>query len=501
MNQQTSLSPYDFSTQREERRRQRTRIYLLYEAFREKFKKGNLNLSYRIGDAFFFQFNGRKSLLPKEVAALKRLMQKKILENRPLKPLKLTKKDALKRLSRPGLELTHAWVKDTTGSLPYFYKCNDGLLAFKGPLSENTGDVGVWDLVPYPPGILLRVAPQGSQSLDKYDEFPKLFRTFFEAEQWGIINGASNVSDVNRAIKNGEIKSLVQVAQALQDRKIAQIADKIVQTQPRPRVILISGPSSSGKTSFSKLLFIQMRLLGLKPETLSLDNYYLPRKQIPSGPDGEPDYEALEALDIDQINEDLLRLVAFEEIRPPIINFKTHRRRPGSPLKLDEDGILIVEGIHGLNPGLTPHLTAPSVFKIFVSALNHLNLDELNRVSTTDLRLLRRLVRDKRSRGYSVEDTLSRWKSVRNGEQKYIFPFQEEADAMFNSALPFELNALKPIAIKILKNVSSIENRREAKRLTGLMDSVTAISPTWSVTHIRPTSIFREFFGGSLLVD
>ncbi|MDP8207469.1 MAG: nucleoside kinase [Candidatus Electryonea clarkiae] len=490
----------DFILLKEERRRQRTRTFLLYEAYRETFGSGFASVLYRIGDAFFYQFKNHHAILPAEVEKIKQVMLRKVDENRALKQAHLSREEALEKLDQPGKEDTWNWVHDMDGSLPYFYESTYGLLAFKGQLSDTTSDAGVWDLIPYPPGILMLVAPFSHDQLPPFCERPTLFRSFFEASRWGMIHGASYISDVNRVIRSGEMFEFVQVAEALHARKIALIADQITLMQPRPKVVLISGPSSSGKTSFSKLLLVQLRVLGLHPKTMSLDNYYLPRNIIPVDESGDPDYETLDAIDVELFNENLIRLVAGEEIHPPILNFETHKREQGPPLKLDMDGILIVEGMHGLNPALTPHLTAPSVFKVFVSALNHLNLDKLSRVSTTDLRLIRRIVRDRFSRGYSAEDTLSRWDSVRRGEKAHIFPHQEEADVMFNSALPYELNALKPLAGEVLDEVNNPELKTEANRLKSLLDAVVELPRDWTDDYVPRTSILREFFGGSALI-
>jgi len=265
--------------------------------------------------------------------------------------------------------------------------------------------------------------------------------------------------------------------------------------------VLVSGPSSSGKTSFSMRLSTHLRLLGLLPQAISLDNYYLPREEVPKTSDGEYDFEALEALDIELFNETLIRLISGEEVALPTIDFTTHIRTPGPKVKLEKNSILVVEGIHGLNPQLTHHLTAASAFKVYVSALTHLNLDRLNRVSTTDLRLLRRLVRDKRARGYEADDTLSRWGSVRQGELKHIFPYQEEADMMFNSALPYELNALKIQAMETLSEVKNSAVMEQKERLEKLLDGVVPLKSSFLNKHLPPTSILREFTGGSVLVQ
>lgn len=306
---------------------------------------------------------------------------------------------------------------------------------------------------------------------------------------------------MNDRIRKGTIEDLIQVSEAQHERSIADIADKIVNTNPRPMVVLISGPSSSGKTSFSMRLATHLRLLGLKPYPLGLDNYYLPRKHVPRNEEGGYDYEALEALDIDLFNENVLRLISGEAVRLPKLNFKTHRRTPGPEVCFDEKSILVVEGIHGLNPKLTSHVTKAATFKVYVSALTHPNFDYLNRMSTTDLRLMRRMVRDRRARGYTANDTLTRWASVRLGELRNIFPYQEEADEMFNSTQPFELNALKPLAEEALADADAPQIRDEVARLKRLLSTVMPIDAELLDRHLPPTSILREFTGGSVLVQ
>jgi uridine kinase len=349
--------------------------------------------------------------------------------------------------------------------------------------------------------VLLRLPPNGTRELKPYRERPTLFRTFYEGERWGLIHGATYVSEVNEWIDSGKITDLIQVSEALHEREIGHVAEDILNRRPRPMVVLISGPSSSGKTSFSMRLATHLRLQGITPYAVGLDNYYLPRSKVPRTPDGEYDYEALEALDIERFNEDVLRLISGESVRLPRLDFKTHTRKAGPSVQLGEKSILIVEGIHGLNPKLTSHVTKASTYKVYVSALTHPNLDRINRVSTTDLRLLRRTVRDLRARGYTANDTLSRWPSVRLGELRHIFPYQEEADVMFNSTQPFELNALKPLAEQALEKADLPDLASEVERLKDLLRSVTPIDAELLNRHLPPTSILREFTGGSVLVS
>ncbi len=493
-------SPFEFSQQEKIRENVRTLTYLVCAAVREQYGNVPLTLEYAVGNAHFFRVLRDEPLLPADIESIQKRVQKMVADRVELKSKQIAKKDVSARGLHPAFPHMENYISDYSGRGLCLYRLNGEYMAFKGPLLDNADHVAKWELIFYPPGFLLRIARDDKQDLMEYTERPKLFRTFFSATRWGAAQKASFVHEVNERVKNGSIKEFIQVAEAFQARQIADIADQIKSMQPQPRVILISGPSSSGKTSFSNRLRIELQLLGFEPLTLGLDNFYHPRSKIPRKPDGEYDYETIDALDVSYFNETLLRLIAGEQVAMPELEFKTHTRKKGKTVSLNHDGILIVEGIHGLNPRLTVHLTAPSVFKIYVSALTHLNFDELNRVSTTDLRQLRRIVRDKEFRGYPTEDTLSRWPTVREGEQKHIFPFQEHADVMFNSALPYELNALKPKAKRALTEVSDKKLLPEAKRLLRFLAAVEAIPEELSNKHLPPTSILREFLGGSVLV-
>jgi uridine kinase len=493
-------SDQNISTNEQEFRRARLRTltFLLLEAIHDNHQ---LKIAFSLGDGYYFHLGSKRAPYPSEVLDIKKRMQKSISENRSLNAVSLEKKNVLKFFKKSNQKSSHAWIKDIVGDIPPLYNLKDEIFAFKGPLLESTGDVGQWDLVTYPPGILLRIPPVGYTKLTKMHEHPTLFRAFYEGEQWGRIYNARYLSEVNAMVSNGSITQLIQVAEALQDRTISRIADRIFLTMPRPQVVFVSGPSSSGKTSFSMRLSTHLKLLGLTPFPIGLDNYYHPRSKIPRTSDGDYDYEAFEAIDSKYFNETMLRLISGERVKLPELDFASHDRKEGEEIQIDQNGILIVEGIHGLNPGLTEHLTKASAFKVYVSALSHLNFDRLNRVSTTDIRMLRRLVRDQRSRGTDADGTINRWPKVREGELKHIFPFQEEADVMFNSALPFELNALKPLALKTLKASKDKSIAPEIERIKNLLDSVKGIKTSLIDRHLPPTSILREFTGGSVLVE
>ncbi len=494
-----TTSPFEFAYQDRERNRQRTRTFLLYQAVRELFPQNRLHLAYSLGGAFYYYIDGKSSVLPAEVAQIKDVMVRLEADNIPLKPLMMERDAVIQELEQVNRVHTANWLKDGSKDWPHMYRAFDEILAFKGPLTNTTGGAGVWDLIPYPPGLLLRVAPPDRDSLPEYEEKPTLFRSFFEAEHWGTIHGASYVSEVNRMNRTGQLELFVQVVEAMHEQKIASIAVRIAELRPRPRVILISGPSSAGKTSFSKRLQVELRLQDMKPLTLSLDNFYLPREKVPRR-HGEYDFESLEALDIPAINDTLMQLSAGETVRPPVLDFATHTHVEGEPIQLGRNGVLIVEGIHGLNPALTPYLTEPSIFRVYVSALTSLSFDELSRFSTTDLRLMRRIVRDRRARGYPAIETLTRWASVREGEFRNIFPFQERADIMFNSALPYELNALREPVMEALEEITDENLLPEADRISRLLETVDPVPREWLNTHVPPTSILREFIGGSVLV-
>ena len=324
---------------------------------------------------------------------------------------------------------------------------------------------------------------------------PKLFKTLQEAGNWGKVVNVRTVGALNEIVANGGASNLILVQEALQEKKIAQIAEKIAGDASK-KFVMIAGPSSSGKTSFSHRLSIQLRTFGITPHPISLDNYFKNREDTPIDENGNYDFECLEAIDVEQFNKDMTALLAGETVQMPVFNFLTgHREYKGDFLKLGKDDILVLEGIHGLNDKLSYSLPKESKFKIYISALTQLNIDEHNRISTTDGRLIRRMVRDARTRGSSAAKTISMWPSVRRGEDKYIFPFQEEADVMFNSALIYELAVLKPYAEAILFGIpKDAPEYIEAKRLLKFLDYFLTISSE----GIPKNSLMREFVGGSV---
>lgn len=386
---------------------------------------------------------------------------------------------------------------ETLGN-PYcrFFRIDNYIDYFNGVLLPSTDYLGIYDLVAYYDGMLLCI-PNRENPVELEDVvlLPKMYDIFKEYVGWNKIMNLNNVGEFNVACKNNQSFNLIKVSEALHEKKVASIADMISQRADKVRFVLISGPSSSGKTTFSKRLSIQLMVSGLKPVTLSLDNYFVNREETPLDENGEWDFEHLHALDLELFNQNLKQLLNGEEIEIPFFNFEDGKRYfKGEKLKLEEDSILIMEGIHALNPALIPEIPQDIAFKIYVSALTTISIDNHNWIPTTDTRLLRRIIRDYRYRNYSARETIARWPSVRRGEEKWIFPYQENADVMFNSALLFELAVLKKHAEPILAEVPKFcDEYTETHRLIKFLNYFVSIPER----EIPPTSLLREFVGGS----
>jgi uridine kinase len=386
---------------------------------------------------------------------------------------------------------------ETLGT-PYcrFFRIDDFIDYYNGVLMPTTDYLRIFDLVPYYDGMLLRVPNRENPvELEEIIPQPKIFDIFKEYMGWNKIMNLNNVGEFNVSCRNNESFNLIKVSEALHEKKVASIADMISQRAGKVRLVLISGPSSSGKTTFSKRLSIQLMVSGLKPVTLSLDNYFVNRDDTPRDENGDLDFEHLHALDLALYNQHLKQLLAGEEVALPVFSFEDGKRfYKGEKLKLTDDTILIMEGIHALNPELIPDIPAETTFKIYVSALTTISIDNHNWIPTADTRLLRRIIRDYRYRNYSARETIARWPSVRRGEEKWIFPYQENADIMFNSALLFELAVLKKHAEPILAEVPKYcDEYTEAHRMIKFLNYFVPIHDR----EIPPTSLLREFVGGS----
>lgn len=381
---------------------------------------------------------------------------------------------------------------------PYvrYFQIADFVDYYNGVLLPSTGQLALFDLVPYYKGMLLMVPKrENPASIEDFVMMPKMYEIFQEFVAWNNIMGLENVGEFNMACKRSKSFELIKIAEALHEKKVASIADMIAQKEKPVKMVMISGPSSSGKTTFSKRLAVQLMVCKLRPVSLSLDNYFINRNNTPRDENGEYDFESLHALDLEFLNDQIKVLIEGGEIELPSYNFETGMREfKGNKLKLQPDTILIMEGIHALNPALLPGIDTANLFKIYVSALTTISIDNHNYIPTTDTRLIRRIVRDHKYRNYSARETIARWPSVRKGEEKWIFPYQEEADIMFNSALIFELAVLRKYVEPILAEVPKYcEEYTETNRLLKFLNFFNSIPDR----EIPPTSLLREFLGGS----
>lgn len=387
--------------------------------------------------------------------------------------------------------IPHEEVKlyELDGRYDYFY----------GPMAYSTGAIKNFNIMYYDPGFILRYPREKDPfNIPEFVEYKKLTKIFRETEKWAKILDVGDVGALNDKVVYGEIKDIIRVSEALHEKKIANIADMIYDKE-NIKMVLISGPSSSGKTTFANRLGIQLRVNALIPVPISLDNYFVNREDTPKDENGDYDFESIDALDIDLFNEDLKHILNGEEVQIPTFNFKKGKREyDGKKIKLPKNGILIVEGIHGLNPILTREIPDKNKFKIYISALTQLNIDNHNRVSTTDVRIIRRLVRDYLSRGYKGEETLKMWPSIKRGEDRNIFVFQENADVMFNSTIVYELCILKKYALAELNKIDKNSTvHYEATRLKSFLNFFKEVD----MNLVPSNSILREFIGGSCFYE
>lgn len=403
--------------------------------------------------------------------------------------------DAIKAFQDHGLEDKYELFKDRDRIYTSVYKLENTINYYYGFMVPSTGYLKTFGLEKYENGLLLKLP--SSKNLDvltKTRQYPKLFSVYQENKDWAEHLGVQYVSDVNRMISEEKIVDMIMVAEAFQEKRIASVAEAISK-RPGVKMVLISGPSSSGKTTTCKRLSVQLGVLGYHPVQISVDDFFVEREETPKDKDGNYDFEALEAIDLPLFNKTLSELIDGKRVELPTFNFALGKKEwKGKSIQLDENSIMVIEGIHCLNPKLTAQVSDDVKFKIFVSALTSISIDRQNPIPTTDNRLIRRIVRDFNYRGYSAQETLSRWPSVRNGEEKNIFPYQENADEMINTSLIFELGVLKPYASFILRAVpETAVEYAEAVRLLKFLSYFKYISED----NIPGTSILREFVGGS----
>ena len=477
----------------------RSLCFVLYKAVSELFPNGKLFVEHPVSKGYFCNLRIGRPVTLEDVSQIKKRMQEIIAEDITYHRIECHTTEAVRVFSERGMNDKVKLLESSGSIYTYYYTLGGTADYYYGNLLPSTGFIHLFDLVKYYDGLLLRIPNKENPSvLEDVVKQEKMLDVFKEHLRWNYIMGLNNVGDFNIACEEGHATDLINVAEALQEKKIAQIADSIFhrgENGTRVKLVLISGPSSSGKTTFSKRLSIQLMTNGLKPYPISLDNYFVDREDTPLDENGNYDYESLYALDLELFNTQLQALLRGEEVELPRYNFMLGKKEyKGDKLRIDEHTVLILEGIHALNPELTPQIPAANKFKIYVSALTTISLDDHNWIPTTDNRLLRRIIRDFNYRGYSAQETISRWPSVRAGEDKWIFPYQENADAMFNSSLLFELAVLKRRAMPILNAVPrDCTEYGEANRLLKFLDFFLPLNEH----EIPPTSLLREFLGGS----
>ena len=471
-------------------------IMVLNRAALEVFPECSVVVEHSLGNAIYGEIRLKRALRHSDIEKIEKRMRAIINGGGIFERRMISREEAVNLFKEKGMrdkvDLLSYW-----GSSPVvIVKCGDYYDYTLGAVVPDVNILKVFRLKFYLPGFILEL-PRKEKPLylPSYVEQGKLSNVFFEAGKWERILRIRDSVELNRAVEKGEAGDLIRVAEAFQEKKISQIADEITNNIDRTRIVLIAGPSSSGKTTFSQRLAVQLRVNGINPVAISLDDYFVDRERTPLDEDGQYDFESLDAIDRDLFNDHLIKLIQGEEIELPSYNFKTGMREYNNRiLKLGRYDLIIVEGIHGLNDRLTTSIPKGKKFKIYVSALTHLSLDNQKRIHTTDLRLLRRLVRDNNYRGYHADKTLERWPSVRRGEEKNIFPFQEEADIMFNSALVYELAILKEHAEPLLEGIERDSSQySEARRLLRILSFFNGIEHVL----VPSNSILREFVGES----
>lgn len=470
--------------------------FLVTKSAKKLFPHRRLVISNSLGNSYFFYFDDVESFTDREADLIRKEMASVITKN-----LKITRKiisyhDAVELFKSKNSIGASLLLKYKNDSKIAIFECEDYCDLAHTPLVPKTGMLELFELMVYSNGFLLRFPTEGSpDKIPPFKDMPELTAIYHEYKSWGKIQRFSSVGELNDHIAAGRGEQLINVAESLHNKKIGQIADQIALKKGEIKVVLIAGPSSSGKTTFAKKLSTQLQVVGFNPLPISLDDYYVDRELTPKDEKGEYDFESIDAIDIDLLNKDLLSLFNGEEVELPVFDFKKGIRvYKGHKIKMEERSLLILEGIHGLNDRLTWKVDNRLKHRIYISALTQLNLDDHSRIPTTDNRLIRRMIRDYNYRGYSALDTLSRWPSVRRGENKNIFPFQSNADSVFNSALDYELSILKTFAEPVLKSVKPSDTLySEAKRLQRFLSNFTNLS----ARYVPRTSILREFIGDS----
>ena len=495
-----SVRVIDTSSNRGMRIYHRSVSFLLIAAAHELYPEAQVLIDHSVTlGGFYCQLGGIESLSEADVAALERRMRQIVVADEPILREQMARDEARMLFASQGYQDKVRLLDCQNEQEITIYSLRGVRDSFYGLMAARTGKLRWFSLEPYASGLILRLPRrQRPTTLHPRLNYPKLMGVLGEYGRWLSILGVQDMGALNQVVASERMREIVLVSEALHEKLISDIADEIVGRTPAVRLVLIAGPSSSGKTTFSRRLAIQLRVNGLRPFALGLDDYFVDRELTPCDENGDYDFESLDAVDLALFGEQLLALMDGQTVALAHYDFRTGRSERGEGVQLARDAIIIVEGIHGLNPRLIKALPAESVYRIYVSALTQLNIDHHNRVPTTDTRLLRRIVRDAAHRGYSARDTIARWESVRRGEERNIFPYQENADVMFNSALVYELAVLKPFVEPLLLRVprGTMESI-EARRLLAFLRWVRPCEPEM----VPDNSLLREFIGGSILRD
>ena len=494
------VRPIDMSSADGARIYRRSITFLLEAAFEELFPQASMAIDHSVSSGgYYCTVTGFNPLTQEVLDQLSNKMLSMVEADPPFERRIVPISEAIEVFTQKGYDDKVQLLKYRQKDTLVLYSLGDHQDYLHGYMVPSTGYLKRFGLKLLGDGFVL-IYPRRHMpgNLLPMPDYPKLLRTFRQYGNWLSRLGIENVGALNDAISGGRIREIILVSEALHEQKIADIARQVADRSNAARIVLIAGPSSSGKTTFSKRLSVQLLAQGCSPFPLELDNYFVDRERTPRDEDGQLDYETLLALDIERLERDLLALITGDEVQLPCYDFKTGKSGPGEVVKLGKDQLILLEGIHGLNPGLLPNVPQKTTFRLYVSCLTQLNLDRHNRISTTDTRLLRRIVRDQRERGYSALDTIGRWESVRRGEKRHIFPFQENADEVFNSALVYELSALRERVEPLLRQVPFGTNEFiEAKRLLAFLEWFMPID-----AHLIPdNSILREFLGDSSLKE
>ncbi len=477
---------------------QRTASFVAQMAVRALYPDRKFHIRHSLADGFYCEIEGESELSVQQCREIAEQMKHIVGQNYPIVRTRELTSDVLRIYEEEGYDDKSALLATRPRLYSNICRMNDMVGYFYGALAPSSGYVTLFDVVPYYNGFYLAL-PQRSNPDNIQTEVnrDKMFDVFHEYQEWVRIMGVPTVGTLNAKVLAGDASELIKIAEAFHEKKMAQMADAIYDANATrgARFVMISGPSSSGKTTTAKRLGVQLHVLGLDPVLISLDDYFVERDKTPRDENGEYDYEALEAIDLAQLNDHLRRLSAGESVEIPRYDFITGKRQwHESPLQLNERSILIMEGIHALNPNLTPSIPDDEKFKIYISCFTSVAMDNLSRIPTSDNRMLRRITRDYSNRGNNAQATLARWGSVRRGEEKHIFPYQENADVMFNSSLFYEIAVLRPFVEPILREVpDTVPEYAEAVRMLKFLDNFIVIKPD----EIPPTSILREFIGGS----